>query len=241
MNQGISVIIPAVDEAPIIGNAVKQFIQHPNSNLIEVIVVDGGSKDATRENAAAAGASVEVCSKRNRAAQMNVGAAKAIHNILYFVHADVSVPTSFLHDISTSLFNGFQSGCYRSAFDNYPGLMRLNSFMTRFNLLTFRGGDQTLFITKSAFQKLNGFNEYYSIMEDYDMISRIWQTKIPFQLIQKCVVISTRKYKNNSWLSVQIANGVAMYLYKQGKSPEEIKKYYRKLLNYKEENYLPCL
>ena len=111
--------------------------------------------------------------------------------------------------------------------------------MTRFNLLTFRGGDQTLFITKSAFQKIHGFDEYYSIMEDYDIISRIWQTKIPFQLIQKDVIISTRKYNNNSWLRVQIANGVAMSLFKLGKSPEDIKKYYRKLLRYKHENYLP--
>ncbi len=239
MNQGISVIIPAVDEALSIGKAVDQFLQHANRNLIEVIVVDGGSKDATKEIAAGAGATVEVCSKRNRAAQMNVGAAKAAYDILYFVHADVLVPASFLHDISTAMFNGFQCGCYRSAFDKYPGLMRLNSFMTRFNLLTFRGGDQTLFITKSAFQKIHGFDEYYSIMEDYDIISRIWQTKIPFQLIQKDVIISTRKYNNNSWLRVQIANGVAMSLFKLGKSPEDIKKYYRKLLRYKHENYLP--
>ncbi len=241
MTQGISVIIPAVDEASIIGKSIEQFIQHPNRKLIEVIVVDGGSKDATKEIAAIAGASVEVCSKRNRAAQMNLGATKASHDVLYFVHADVLVPTSFPHDISTAIFNGFQCGCYRSAFDKYLGLMRLNSFMTRFNLLTFRGGDQTLFITKSAFQKLHGFDEYYSIMEDYDMISRIWQTKIPFQLIQKDVIISTRKYNNNSWLRVQIANSVAMYLFMCGKSPEEIKKYYRKLLNYKDENYLPSL
>ena len=115
--------------------------------------------------------------------------------------------------------------------------MRLNAYLTRFNLLTFRGGDQTLFITKSAFTKLNGFDEYYTIMEDYDFIARLWKAKIPFALIQKDVVISVRKYEKNSWLQVQIANGIAMFLFKQKKSPEVIKKYYRKLLNYRQENY----
>jgi GT2 family glycosyltransferase len=115
--------------------------------------------------------------------------------------------------------------------------MRLNAYMTRFNLLTFRGGDQTLFITKNTFDKLNGFDEYYTIMEDYDFIARLWKAKIPFELIQKDVVISVRKYEKNSWLRVQFANGIAMFLFKQKKSPEVIKKHYRKLLNYREENY----
>jgi GT2 family glycosyltransferase len=170
---------------------------------------------------------------------MNLGARSAKFPVLFFVHADVQVPKSFYDDIFLSINNGFESGCYRSDFESYPGLMRLNAYMTRFNLLTFRGGDQTLFITKNAFDKLNGFDEYYTIMEDYDFIARLWKAKIPFELIQKDVVISVRKYEKNSWLRVQIANGIAMFLFKQKKSPEVIKEYYRKLLNYREENYQP--
>ncbi len=240
MFQGISVIIPAVDESAIIGQAISQFLTHPKKEFIEVIVVDGGSKDETTQIAEREGAQVLKCSKRYRATQMNLGASRAKFDVLYFVHADVQVPKSFFEDILSSLHNEFQCGCYRSNFDRYPGLMRLNAFMTRFNALSFRGGDQTLFITRDSFQKLNGFSEHYTIMEDYDFIQRIWKEKIPFKLIQKDVLISTRKYANNSWLRVQIANGVAMYLFKRGRSPEEIKKAYRKLLNYKEENYLPA-
>jgi rSAM/selenodomain-associated transferase 2 len=236
MNFGISVIIPTVDEASLIAKTIKQFTEHPSRGNIEVIVVDGGSQDNTKEIGLALGAIV-LESDRGRAIQMNVGASRASYDVLYFVHADVQVPPSFYDDILSSLKRGFQCGCYRSDFDRYPGLMRLNAFLTRFNSLSFRGGDQTLFITKSAFQKLNGFDEYYTIMEDYDLIKRIWKAKIPFDLIQKDAVISTRKYENNSWLKVQIANGVAMYLFRRGKSPEEIKKAYRKLLDYKSENY----
>ena len=237
MSNGISIIIPAVDEASIIARAVLQFTQHNHSSFLEVIVVDGGSRDQTKEVAFGAGAKVIESPKRNRAAQMNLGARSAKFSLLYFVHADVQVPASFYDDIFLSINNGFESGCYRSDFESYPGLMRLNAYLTRFNLLTFRGGDQTLFITKSAFTKLNCFDEYYTIMEDYDFIARLWKAKIPFALIQKDVVISVRKYEKNSWLRVQIANGIAIFLFKQKKSPEVIKKYYRKLLNYRQENY----
>lgn len=239
MNIGISIIIPVVDEANIIEMAVQQFFQYVHKDLLEVIVVDGGSNDQTKELAALAGARVIDSPKRNRAAQMNLGASVAKFPILYFVHADVRVPKSFYEDIFISLNNGFESGCYRSNFESYPGLMRLNAYLTRFNLLTFRGGDQTLFITKSAFDKLEGFNDYYTIMEDYDLIDRLWKSKVRFELIQKDVMISTRKYEKNSWLRVQIANAIAMFLFKQKKSPDVIKKHYRAFLNYRSENYLP--
>lgn len=230
---GISVIIPVVDEQEFIGSAILQF----SRDLVEVIVVDGGSKDHTIQVGKNAGAIVIECPIRSRAAQMNLGARNAKYEILFFVHADVKVPTTFYEDIQNSITKGNACGCYRSGFENYPGLMRINSFMTRFNLLTFRGGDQTLFITKNIFEKLNGFDEYFTIMEDYNIIKRIWNANIPFELIQKDVIISTRKYQNNSWLRVQIANGMAMFLFNRGKKPDEIKRSYRKLLNYKSENY----
>ncbi len=115
--------------------------------------------------------------------------------------------------------------------------MRINAYLTRFNLLSFRGGDQTLFITKKAFLELDGFNEFYTIMEDYDLLRRLQEAKVPFELIQKDVVISTRKYDSNSWLRVQIANGVAMFMFNGGMHPEKIKQAYKRLLNYRQENY----
>ncbi len=237
MNIGISIIIPVVDEVDFIGRTVKQFTDHPHSDQLEVIVVDGGSIDETKEVAMRHGATVLQSAKRCRANQMNLGASRARHSILYFVHADVQVPKSFYEDIVSSIHKNLSCGCYRSGYDRYPGLMRLNAFLTRFNILSFRGGDQSLFVTKELFQKLNGFDEYFTIMEDYDFIQRIWSAKIPFDLIQKDVIICTRKYENNSWLRVQIANAVAMSMFKRGKNPEEIKRAYKKLLNYKPDNY----
>lgn len=234
MTSGISIIIPAVDEAAIIQKTIRQF---KDSENLEVVVVDGGSKDNTASMAAEVGAIVIPCPIRSRAAQLNLGASKAKHSLLFFVHADVIVPDSYQDDIQKSVRNGYEAGCYRSGYDRYPGLMRINAYLTRFNLLSFRGGDQTLFITKKAFQALGGYNEYYTIMEDYDLLRRLQKAKIPFELIQKDAVISTRKYDSNSWLRVQIANGVAMFMFKGGMHPEKIKQAYKRLLNYRQENY----
>lgn len=234
MTSGISIIIPAVDEAAIIQKTICQF---KDSKNVEVVVVDGGSKDNTASRAEEVGAIVIPCPIRSRAAQLNLGASKAKHSLLFFVHADVIVPSSYQDDIQKSVRNGYEGGCYRSGYDRYPGLMRINAYLTRFNLLSFRGGDQTLFITKKAFQALGGYNEYYTIMEDYDLLKRMWAAKIPFKLIQKDAVISTRKYDTNSWLRVQIANGVAMFMFKRGRHPEKIKQAYKRMLNYRPENY----
>ncbi len=236
MSEGISIIIPVVDEVSIITKAIEQFARSGITN-IEICVVDGGSKDGTCEQAEKAGARVIKCPTRSRAAQMNLGAKEAKYPILYFVHADVIVPTSFQTDIADSIRDGYVCGCYRSDYETYPGLMRINAYATRFNLLSFRGGDQTLFIKKDLFLQLNGFNEFYTIMEDYDLLKRIDAAKIRFRLIQKDVVISTRKYEGNSWLRVQIANAVAMYLFNKGAHPERIKSRYKQLLSYKPENY----
>jgi glycosyltransferase involved in cell wall biosynthesis len=116
MANGISIIIPAVDEASIIARAVLQFTQHTHSSFFEVIVVDGGSRDQTKELALEASAKVIESPKRIRAAQMNLGARSAKFPVLYFVHADVQVPKSFYDDIFLSINNGFESGCYRSDF-----------------------------------------------------------------------------------------------------------------------------
>ena len=227
----ISVVIPTLNEADYVQASVKQFTNHVKKNFFEVIVVDGGSHDGTADLAAKAGAMVITNAPKNRASQMNMGAAQATYPILYFVHADVIVPEKFYNDILKALSAGEEAGCYRSGFKYYPGLMRINAFVTRFKWLTARGGDQTLFITKTIFQELKGFDESYTIMEDYDIIKRIWATGKKFTILPNKVVISLRKYKNNSWLRVQYANATAMIMFSRGYSADQIKTKYQKLIN----------
>ncbi len=84
----VSVIIPALDDADCVAAAIASARAQ---GAAEVIVVDGGSRDATREVAAAAGARV-LESAPGRAVQMDAGAAAAHGDILLFLHADTLLP-----------------------------------------------------------------------------------------------------------------------------------------------------
>lgn len=70
------------------------------------------------------------------------------------------------------------------------------------------------------------------IMEDYDFLARIWQ-KGKFKLIPKATIVSARKYEENTWLTVQLANLKIVKMYKKGASQQEMLSKYKELLSYR--------
>jgi rSAM/selenodomain-associated transferase 2 len=227
----ISVIIPTKNEAHSIAQVVADARLYGGDRVAEVIVVDGGSTDQTVSIARQAGATVLQSLRQGRAAQMNLGAHHATGNVLYFVHADVRLHPDFAPDITNVLAMGNQSGRYRFKFDaDLPWLLRFNSYATRFGGAASRGGDQTLFMTRILFDQLNGFDERYVIMEDFDIIRRIETVGAPFVIIPKDVVVSARKYQKNGWLRVQLANLLAVTLFTCRVSPVHIARTYKTML-----------
>ncbi|MBO0936679.1 TIGR04283 family arsenosugar biosynthesis glycosyltransferase [Fibrella sp. HMF5335] len=227
----ISVIIPTRNEATTIAQVVADARAFGGEHVAEVIVVDGGSTDDTVAIARRAEATVLNSPQSGRAAQMNMGARHATGDILYFVHADVRLHPDFVVDIHNALVNGYSAGRYRFRFDaDLPWLLRLNSYATRFGGAASRGGDQTLFMKRSLFKQLNGFDERYVIMEDFDMIRRIEAISAPFVIIPKNVIVSARKYQRNGWLRVQLANLLAVMLFSCHVQPIHIARTYKRLL-----------
>ncbi|MAE87760.1 MAG: hypothetical protein CMB80_33810 [Flammeovirgaceae bacterium] len=96
-----------------------------------------------------------------------------------------------------------------------------------------RGGDQTLFITRSLFDKLQGFDEYYCVMEDFDLLRRAKEIA-KYHIIQKEVVVSARKYTDNGYLKVQLANLNAFRMFNRGEDPQKIRSYYKLALGLKD-------
>lgn len=228
----LSVIIPTYNEAANIGRLVAQLRQYALPETIEVLVVDAGSTDETAQVARQAGATVLQSPKPGRAAQMNYGAQHATGELLYFVHADVGIHPDYVATLRSAVQDGYAAGCYRFRFDSAHPMLRLNSFGTRFKGIMSRGGDQTLFITRTLFQELGGFDEYYCIMEDFDIIRRI-RRRTRFLIVPQDVVVSARKYETNSWLRVQLANLTAFSLFFLKVPPPRIARTYKALLNYR--------
>lgn len=223
----ITIIIPTLNESQVLGRLLTRLLTVKNQN-IEIIVVDGGSEDHTIDIAKSYGVKV-VQGACSRAKQMNEGAKIAQHDILYFVHADTLPPVDFFEDGKTYLEKGYNAVCYKSKFENGPFMLKLNEFFSQFYWLVSRGGDQSLFIRKRVFEAMGMFDEEMVVMEEYPIIEKLMKTK-QLAVINKPILICTRKYKGRSWLKVSRANYAAFKLYQKGAKSEIIKARYLELL-----------
>nr|WP_255785137.1 TIGR04283 family arsenosugar biosynthesis glycosyltransferase [Membranihabitans maritimus] len=223
----VSIIIPVLNEEEGIADQLKYLMAHGKE--AEIILVDGGSDDSTV--AIAQDFPVKIYSSgKGRAAQMNLGAQKASRDILYFLHADAKPPETFIEDIYSSLLQGFDAGCFKMDFQDGPVLMKLNGFLSKFNMGWTGGGDQSLFLFKSVFEEIGGFDENFTIMEDFDIVDRL-KNYGKFQVINNDIKVSTRKYNQNSYLKVQCANILVYNMYRLGYSQEQLTNTYQRMLN----------
>ncbi|MFT6166994.1 MAG: rSAM/selenodomain-associated transferase 2 [Vicingaceae bacterium] len=227
----LSVIIPTLNEAQNISELLSFLQKELKGVNHEVIVVDAQSSDQTAQISSKLGALVLTCNEKCRAQQMNEGAAIANGEILYFVHADSTPPNGFLDDIFQALAEGYDIGCFRFKFDSSNWLLKINSFFTKFDRDMFRGGDQTLFVKNLYFKSLGGYDASFRIMEEYDFLRKARQ-ELKFKIIPKDVIVSARKYEENSYFRVNLANLVVFTAYKWGVSQARLLKLYKKLIKH---------
>jgi rSAM/selenodomain-associated transferase 2 len=229
----ISIIIPAFNEAENIGRLIQYLQQFGGHVVKEIIVSDGGSLDQTIQQAKAVGANAVISPQKGRAAQMNYGASLATGDIFYFIHADVFPPESFVEDILSAVNDGYDFGRYRMRFNTKKWYLRINEWFTRFDWFMCYGGDQTLFISRSLFERSGGFRSEMRIMEEFEFTQRLREKKAKYKIIQKGALISDRKYDTNSWWRVQRTNYTIVKMYKKGATQEEMMKKYREMLDYR--------
>jgi rSAM/selenodomain-associated transferase 2 len=226
----ISVIIPTYNEERTIALTIDRLRRLGGTDIKEIIVVDGGSTDDTVAAAEGAGAHLLRDQVKGRASQMNAGAAVAGGSILYFIHADCVPPARFTTDILDSVAGNSVAGCFRLEFDRKHWFLRFNCWFTRFNFTPFHYGDQSLFVTKKAFDSCAGFNDKLMIMEDNDMIKRLKRLG-KFKVLNKRIITSARKYVENGMYKMQGVFFLIYFMYQLGCPQEMLIRTYRKLIN----------
>ena len=167
----ISVIIPTLNEAERIANAIARV---RTADVVEVIVVDGGSSDDTAALARSAGVKVFEC-EANRGKQQNLGALNASGDVLLFLHADTELPSDFTDVIRQTLGGqGIVAGAFRFRLDASGWHLSLVERVValRCKLFQLPYGDQAIFVPKDVFERAGRFPESPA-MEDFDLIVRL--------------------------------------------------------------------
>ncbi|MDX1279138.1 TIGR04283 family arsenosugar biosynthesis glycosyltransferase [Oceanihabitans sediminis] len=224
----ISIIIPMLNEADNIKNLLDHLMENASDkNIAEIIVVDGGSTDASVEIVSNLKHIQLLHSKKGRAKQMNLGAKAATGNILYFLHADSFPPKDFDKYIIQEINKNNLAGCFRMQFESNHWWLRLASWLTQFSWRACRGGDQSQFISKELFHEIGGFNEGYTIYEDNILINELYARK-QFVVINKKIKTSARRYQEHGIWKLQF-HFWAIYIKKWlGASADDLYLYYNK-------------
>jgi uncharacterized protein len=221
----ISVVIAALDEEKLIGRALTDLANIPD--LHEVIVVDGGSRDRTRDIARARRARV-ITAARGRGPQLNAGAAAATGDVLLFLHADTMLPTDAPDHVSRALAQpGVIAGAFRTwtvAEEPRPWfapLLRLADLRSRMTRYPY--GDQAMFVRADAFRDAGGFADI-PLMEDLELSRRLWQLGRIYTC-RASVRVSGRRFVSRPIVYTALVN-VFPLLFRAGVSPHVLARWY---------------
>jgi len=221
----LSIIIPTLNEAGTIKETITQL---QKGKEVEIVVVDGGSRDNTIEIARSLGARV-LFTEASKAVQMNAGAAECVGDVLLFLHADTRLPDKFDEKVMAAVNqNGFCAGAFSLGIDSDAGCLRfierVANWRSRFFQMPY--GDQALFVCRDLFNEIGGFPDF-PIMEDFELIRRL-RRKGKITILPESVRTSPRRYLNFGILKTWFLNQIIITAYYLGISPERLACWYRR-------------
>lgn len=220
----IGVVIPTLNEAAGIDAAIRSV-----AGAGEIIVVDGGSQDATLQIAACWPQVSLVTTAASRGLQLAAGARRCRSPVLLFLHGDCRLAAGALEQLCDKLNQNPQHGW---------GAMqqRIDSPQWRFRLLEwgnacrikYRGlpfGDQAMFMRRCWYEAAGGF-EAIPLMEDLRLSLRLRRRRWPL-MIEGPVIISPRRWRRRGILRQTLLNVCLQIAHVAGASPHWLSRFYR--------------
>lgn len=221
----ISVIIPTLNAEESLSSTLAGLITPTVTGLVrEVIIVDGGSEDATATLADASGATF-LSTQPGRGHQLRAGAQVAKSDWFLFLHADTTLDHNWHEEVSR-LINASEAGhlqrgvprdgrfaaCFHFALDDFTVKARILERIValRCRLAKLPYGDQGLLISRKYYEELGGFREM-ELMEDVDLVRRIGRRRIV--LLNTRAVTSAARYRRDGFFKRPIRNALIMTLY----------------------------
>ena len=228
----LSIVVPVLDEAAIV-EAALEALAPLRARGVEVVVVDGGSRDATAA-LAAPWADAVVAGPRGRAAQMNAGAQRAGGSALLFLHIDTALPADADALVAAALQAPAGSARGRATWGRFdvritgrsPWLGVVAALMNgRSRLTGIATGDQAIFMAREAFDAVGGFPDQ-PLMEDVEMSRRLRRLAPPACLRARVTTSGRRWETRGIWRTIVLMWRLRL-LYAVGVAPERLARSYR--------------
>jgi len=222
----VSIIIPVLDEAREIGQFLPHWRELHQAGA-ELIVVDGGSADATVALIEREGFAVQTA-PRGRARQMNAGAAKASAALLIFLHADTRLPATGLDLVREALGGRHCWGRFDVELGGGPDrclrlVARLMNLRSR--LTGIATGDQAIFISRACFEAVGGFPDQ-PLMEDIALSAQLRRRTAPVCLRAK-VITSSRRWRRHGTCRTIVTMWLLRLAYALGVPSTRLARFYR--------------
>lgn len=222
----LGIVIPTLDEAEHLGALLDDLAGLPVCT--EVVVVDGGSRDATLAVAASATSRI-VCSPPGRARQMNRGGAETTAPWLLFLHADTRLPPATARALADFLEHPPEEEAAYFRFGvgadgiGWRLLERVQSLRERLTGLAY--GDQGLLLSRRRWREMGGFPEI-PVMEDVAAIRALRRTG-GVRRLDAPLQSSPRRYLEEGVARTLVRNTCLISLYLGGVHPHRLARWYR--------------
>jgi rSAM/selenodomain-associated transferase 2 len=226
----VSIIVPIYNEA----EALPGFLAHLQKlratdlqadDGLELLLVDGGSSDASIKRIEEAGIPY-LRAERGRAAQMNAGAAAATGEILLFLHADTVIDQETISAARSAVREGAVGGFFALRLSSSRPLLRIVGKMISFRsrLSGVASGDQAIFVTRSAFNEIGGYAPL-PLFEDLDLCRRLKRSG-RFVALDALVITSSRRWERGGTVATILRMWMLRVLYYCGVSPARLSRHY---------------
>lgn len=221
----VSIIVPALNEAAGISEFLRNLLAIEGEK--EIIVVDGGSRDATVLVASEFGGVTVLHANPGRGTQMHTGALAAAGEVFWFVHADTLPPRTALAEINQALDDpGVVGGNFGLLFSGPTRAARqLTAIYPALRLLRLSYGDSGIFIRRSTYEQIGGFRPF-ALFEDLDLLRRMRKAG-RFVHIPTRIVTSSRRFEQRNFALVWLHWTTLQILYWAGAPPNWIARWYR--------------
>jgi rSAM/selenodomain-associated transferase 2 len=221
----LSVVIPVRDEAQALPSLLADLATAPEL-VAEVLVVDGGSRDATPQLAALAGARLLPCPP-GRGLQLRLGIETSAAPWLLLLHADVRLPAGWAAAAAAAIGAGEETAwAFSLAIDGADPALRLVeagvALRCRWRSLPY--GDQGLLLSRSLHDRAGGLAPL-PLMEDLEFVQRLGRLA-PIRLLPGAVRVSDRRWRRLGVWQTVLANARLRRDWRRGVPPARLARRY---------------